>query len=123
MVGTDHPQRILSLEPGMAGEDILQRVVECMADMKRAGDVWRRIDDRPRFRIRPLRPKEPPLLPMLVPASLDLRGLERLRQFGHAQAISGRAAEWKPLGSVGSLAPVPAPSDVDFLPRDSVLDE
>ena len=36
MVGADHPQRVLALQPRVADEDVLQRVVERMADVERA---------------------------------------------------------------------------------------
>src|SRR3954468_23446901 len=47
MVGSDHPQRILAEHSFAAREDILERVVERVADMERAGDVRRRHDDGP----------------------------------------------------------------------------
>ena len=49
MVGADHPQRILALHPRVADQDVLQRVVERMADVEAAGDVGRRHDDRERL--------------------------------------------------------------------------
>src|SRR3546814_7892254 len=53
VIGADNPQRVLALEPRVADEDILQGVVERMADMKAARHVGRRVDDRPRLGARP----------------------------------------------------------------------
>jgi hypothetical protein len=92
MVGADHPQSVLALQPRMPRQDVLQRVVERVADVQRAGDVGRRIDDRPGLGMRPLRAEQAVRFPMLVPAALDRGGVERLRQFGHGDAISGSRA-------------------------------
>ena len=92
MVGADHPQRVLALQPRVAGQDVLQRVVERVADMERAGDVGRRDDDRERLGLGPLGAEQPLLFPMRIPARLDLGGVEGLGQFGHGEALSGKSA-------------------------------
>ena len=84
MVGADDPECILAKHPFAAGEDVLQRDVERVADMERAGDVWRRHDDRPRLRLGAVGAKLPFPLPMLIPALLDRRWLEGLGKVGHA---------------------------------------
>ena len=65
MVGADHPQSILAAHPLAAGQNVLKRIVERMADVQRAGDVGRRHDDRPRLFVRTVGPEEPLGLPML----------------------------------------------------------
>src|SRR3569833_2958716 len=83
MVGADHPERVLPLQPGMADEHVLERDVERMADMERAGDVWRRDDDRERLRLRPVRAEHPLAFPARIPTRLDLGGVESLGKLGH----------------------------------------
>src|SRR3546814_7709935 len=46
LVGADHPQSVLALQPRMARENILERVVERVADMERARDVGRGVDEQ-----------------------------------------------------------------------------
>ena len=46
MIGAGHPQRVEALHPLEADQDVLQRVVQRVAQMQRAGDVRRRDDDR-----------------------------------------------------------------------------
>ena len=45
VVGAGHPQRVVALHPLHANEDVLQRVVERVAEVEGAGDVRRRNDD------------------------------------------------------------------------------
>ena len=52
MVRARLPQHVAAAHALEAGEDVLQRVVERMAHMQRAGDVRRRDDDRERLRAR-----------------------------------------------------------------------
>ena len=88
MVRADHPQRILALHPGVADEDVLQRIVERMADVERAGDVGRRHDDGERLGFGPLGAEQALPFPMGIPAGLDRAGFERLGKLGHADAPS-----------------------------------
>ena len=83
MVGADHPQRVLALHPRVADEDVLQRIVERMADVQRAGDVGRRHDDREGLGVGPLRAEQPLPFPMGIPAGLDRAGFEGLGKLGH----------------------------------------
>ena len=83
MVGADHPQGVLAAHALAPGQDVLQRIVERVADVQRARDVGRRHDDRPRLLVRPVGPEEPVGLPMVIPALLDGSGIEGLRQFAH----------------------------------------
>ncbi len=76
MVGAHHPQRILAAQPLVTDHDVLQRIVERMADMQAAGDVGRRIDDRVRLRIGAFGAEEAFLFPMRVPARLDCGRVE-----------------------------------------------
>ncbi len=45
MVGAGHPQGLESLHPFLANENVLQRVVQGVAEVQRAGHVGRRDDD------------------------------------------------------------------------------
>ncbi len=99
MVGSDHPQGVLAAHPLATGEDVLQRVVERMADVQRAGDVGRRHDDRPRRRVGPVGPEQPAALPMRVPARLDACGIEGLGKLAHSAAVSDAALQHQPAAS------------------------
>ncbi len=100
MVGADHPQRVLALQPRVADENVLQRVVERMADMERARDVGRRVDDRPRLGAGAVGAEQAVRLPMRVPALLEFGGVEGFGELGHSlQALAAtpqkkRAARW-----------------------------
>ena len=71
MVGADHPERVLALHSGMARQNVLQRIVERMADVQRAGDVGRRHDDGEGLGTLPLRAEQALPLPMGIPSGLD----------------------------------------------------
>ena len=84
MVGADHPQRILAAQPLVTDHDILQRVVERVADMEAAGHIGRRVDDGEGFGIGAFRPEQAVFLPMGVPFRLDCGGIEsRVELLGH----------------------------------------
>ena len=76
MVGAHHPQRVLAAQPLVADHDILQRVVERVADMQAAGDVGRRVDDRIGLGVGAFGAEQALVLPMGVPARLDFGGIE-----------------------------------------------
>src|SRR5206468_9059131 len=80
------PQRILAEHPLASGQHGLERDVERVTDMQAASGVGRRHDDRPRSLVRAIRPEQPPLLPMRVPAILDRAGFKSLGKFAHAEA-------------------------------------
>lgn len=46
MVSAGHPQRIVALHTACTDNDIVQRIVECMTEVQRAGNVGRRYYDR-----------------------------------------------------------------------------
>ena len=48
VVGTREPQNLLAIHARLAGEDVLNGVVEHMPHVQLTGDVWRRDDDRVR---------------------------------------------------------------------------
>ena len=52
MVGARLPQHVLAAHAVEADQDVLDRVVERVPDMQRAGDVWRRNDDGESLRTR-----------------------------------------------------------------------
>ncbi|CCW16631.1 hypothetical protein EBBID32_9680 [Sphingobium indicum BiD32] len=95
MVGADHPQRILSAQPLITDHDVLQRIVERMADMQAAGHIGRRIDDRIGLRVRPFGTEQAVRLPMLVPAGFDIGGVECFGQIGHAPRFNDPRAKIK----------------------------
>src|SRR3546814_8325699 len=76
MVHADDPQRILAAQAFVADEHVLQRIVERMADVQRAGDVRRRIDDRERRRVGTRGAKQPAAFPLMGPFRLDGGGIE-----------------------------------------------
>ena len=76
MVGADNPQGVLAAQAFISDDDILQRIVKRMANMKATGDVRRRIDDGEGFRIGPLGPEQAVLFPMGIPFRLNLGGVE-----------------------------------------------
>jgi len=71
MIHANNPQRILALHPLVADDDILQRIVQRMADMQRSGDIGRRVYDGKRFAVIALGTKQPLAFPMLIPARFD----------------------------------------------------
>ena len=77
MVGADHPQRVLAQHPLAAGEDVLKRDVERVADVQRAGDVGRRHDDRPRLASGALGPEQARRLPNARTSDPRSRGVRR----------------------------------------------
>ena len=71
MIGARHPQRVVALHPPPADENILQRVVQRMPQVQRAGHVRRRNDDRIRLALRVgLAVKIAAILPERIPAVL-----------------------------------------------------
>ena len=46
VVGARHPERVAAVHALVADQDVLERVVERVAQVERAGDVRRRDDDR-----------------------------------------------------------------------------
>ena len=98
VIGAHDPQRVLALQPGVANQDVLQRIVERVPDMERPGDVWRRVDDRPWLGVRPVGVEQALPLPMRVPAAFDIGGVEGLGEFGHARRLSERMTAKPALG-------------------------
>jgi hypothetical protein len=94
VVGARLPQHVLAAHALEAAQNVLQRVVERMAHMQRAGDVRRRDDDaiglaRPPASGAPAR-NAPASIPGARNAPLDRRGVERLV---HHVAASQRASQ------------------------------
>ena len=82
MVGADHPQRILAAQTFVPDHDILQGVVQRMADMQGPGHVGRRVHDGEGLRIGALGPEKALFFPVLVPTLLDGSRIECLGEFG-----------------------------------------
>src|SRR5690606_13574621 len=108
VAGADHPQRVLALEALVANHDVLQRVVERVADVQRAGDVGRRVDDRERLRVGALGAEQAAVFPVGVPLGLDGRGIESLGQFGRhvAAAFASVAGAGQRRGSGTEIFPI-----------------
>jgi hypothetical protein len=45
MIGAGHPEGVVALHAAHADQDVLQRIVEGMSQVQRAGDIGRRDDD------------------------------------------------------------------------------
>ena len=78
MIGARLPQHVLAAHALEAAEDVLQRIVERVAHMQRAGDIRRRNDDAIRFRLGAFRPagaERAFVFPLFVNAGLDGAGL------------------------------------------------
>src|SRR5262249_14206953 len=79
MVHPRHPQHVASLHATPADQNILDRVVERMADVQGPGDVRRRDDDAVRLaRVGGGRMEIASLVPELVPASFNCFRIVRL---------------------------------------------
>ncbi len=52
VIGSRHPERFVALHASRANDDVLQRVVQSVAKMQRAGHVGRRDHDRERLSVR-----------------------------------------------------------------------
>ena len=97
MVGSHHPQRILAAQPFVTDDDILQRVIQRMADVQAAGDIGRRVDDGEGGRVRPVGAEQPVRFPVGIPFRLNRGGVESLVQFGaHA---GQRLCQWRCCGA------------------------
>ena len=97
VVGADHPQRILAAQPLVADHDVLQRVVERVADVQRAGDVGRRVDDGEGLGVRPLGAEQAVRLPVRIPAApRSRRGRRSCRaRCGRAVGLGAVSASWR----------------------------
>ena len=85
VIGSRLPQHVAAAHALEAAEHVLQRVVEGMAHVQRAGDVRRRNDDRVRFGAGAIGASALEglgLFPFSIDARLDLGGLIRLFEHG-----------------------------------------
>jgi len=90
MIGSRHPQRIEALHPLHPNDHILQRVVERMAQVKSAGNVRRRDDDRVRlFGGVDLRVEVAALVPHLRDALLSIQEIETARNVLGVEIVFG----------------------------------
>ncbi len=76
MVRADHPQSVFALQALVTDHDILQRVIQRVADMERSGHIGRRVDDGEGLGIGALGPECAALFPMGIPFRLDCGGIE-----------------------------------------------
>ena len=92
VIGARDPERIFAAQPLIADENILQRDIQRVANVQRAGHVRRRHDDGVRRRVRARRAERVGALPMRIPAGFDFGRVECFVEFGHGPALNeGRA--------------------------------
>ena len=77
MVHADHPQGVLALHPRVAGEDVLQRVVERVADVQAPVTLGGGMTMVHGVGVAALGPEQAAAFPMRVPALLDRRRARR----------------------------------------------
>ncbi len=95
MVGARLPQHVLAAHALETGERVLDRIVQCVADMQAAGDVGRRDDDAERLGPRTApRAERPGLHPLRIDAALDLFGREGLVEHGQANLLAMAVPGW-----------------------------
>src|ERR1700741_3990236 len=87
VVGARHPERVVAVHPLVADQDVLERVVERVAEVERAGHVGRRDDDAVGL-LRGVRVsvEVAALLPDGVPVRLDARRIVGVGDFAHVNA-------------------------------------
>ena len=83
VISADNPARIAAIQPVPADQQILQRVVERVADVQAARDVRRRDDDGERLGIRAGRPEAGVVFPMGIPTLFKAGRVENLVDHGH----------------------------------------
>jgi hypothetical protein len=98
MVGAHHPQRVLAAQALVTDHDVLQRVVQRMADMQAARDVGRRVDDGEGRGIGARGAEQTALFPMGIPLGLDPGGVEGLVERERVLSLAGF------LGHAGAFA-------------------
>ena len=90
MIAAGNPQGIQAVHAGMAGQQVLQGVVQRVADVKAAGDIGRRDDDGKRRLGRGgVAGKIAALFPQLVPALFHFFGIVLGRKFWHGASRRG----------------------------------
>ena len=90
MIRAGQPENFLAIHARLAGEDVLDRVVENVAKREHAGDIRRRDDDGIR-RLRRFRIRDEKLSvePELIPLVLDGLRFVSFGNFAHAENFSG----------------------------------
>jgi len=89
MVGADHPARVAALHPLPADEDVLQRLVQRMADVERAGDIGRWQHDGERRGAGAVGAECAAFLPVAIPAGFDVGRVEDFVEHGGRLADVG----------------------------------
>ena len=98
VVGAGEPQHLFAFHAGFAAEDVLDGVVEDVAQRQLARDIGRRHDDGVgRLRGVGVGAIDAAVLPLGVEAVFDLLGLVGGGEFGHGQRkkLEGRGKKWK----------------------------
>ena len=124
VISADHPQRILALQAGVADEDVLQCIIQRMADVQAARHIGRRHDDGIRFRIGARRAERARPFPMGIPFGFNGGGIECFGEIGHiAVRHSGGQCKIPRLQIQGSsIISIPASKSVAVRSAGSGLD-
>ena len=92
VIGAGQPQRVVTLHPARAHDDVLQRDVERVPEMKLAGDVRWRDDDREDFaRARGIGLEVVEVDPQLKPPFFSRLGIESFGQIHRYHPVEKRA--------------------------------
>ena len=86
MVGADDPERILAFQTLQPDQDILQNIIERVANMEAARHIGRWVDDGEWFAVLPVGPEQAALFPMPVPARFNRCRIKIFRQFTHHES-------------------------------------
>ena len=108
VVGAGHPEGVVALHPPPPDQDILDRVIQGMAQVQRPGDVRRRDDDGVGVLLaRRVGMKIPFFEPEIIPTTLGVLGVVLLGEFGGAHARSERkgAVEVRPNEGASKAGP------------------
>src|SRR5579862_4640097 len=92
VIGAGQPQRVVTLHPTRAHDDVLQRDVERVPEMELAGDVRRRDDDREDFAgARGVGLEVVEVDPQLKPSLFSRLGIECFGQIHRYYSVEKRA--------------------------------
>src|ERR1700722_9112169 len=113
VIGAGKPERVVTLHPARAHDDVLQRDVERVPEMELAGDIGRRNNDREDFaRARGIGREVAEVDPQLKPSLFSGLGIESFGQIHRYHSVEKRAQ--------GTLAQIiltaPSPLKHDALP-------
>src|SRR3984957_8467662 len=92
VIGAGKPERVVTLHPARAHDDVLQRDVERVPEMELAGDIGRRNNDREDFaRARGIGGEVAEVDPQLKPSLFSGLGIECFGQIQRYHSVEKRA--------------------------------